>query len=203
MRSLERTVLALLVSSALTTTGVGCSGTGGDPPTRATHTTAFRGMTSTAEGHPFLKSDGDGDHDDHSKATSSDDEGELLVAKRYGATTTEHTAMKTVLERYYAAASARDGASGCALLTRELASSLAPSRASGQTCAQALSRLFAVQSSHLAAEHADTMVLTGVHAHAGVALVTLGFRSAPEAELILRREDGNWKLNALFDSGLP
>jgi ketosteroid isomerase-like protein len=164
------------------------------------------GVTGKAEGRPFLKSDNDRDPDDRGKSISNDDEAELVSAQRYGSTVAERAAIGQVVKTYYRAASAGDGAAGCVLLAQPLASSLPPSQASHgsrQTCPQSLSRLFAAQRSHLVAEDAPTMVLTGVHVHGDVAFVTLGFRAMPEGELLLQREGRDWKLNALFDSGLP
>ena len=45
--------------------------------------------------------------------------------------------------------------------------------------------------------------MTGAHVNGAAALVTLGFRTVPEREIILQREGGAWKIDALFDSPLP
>lgn len=163
--------------------------------------------TRTVPPGGYLKSDSDKDADEHQKGPSNEDMGEMVTAS-HGARPADKRAIAAVVKRYYAAAVAGDGATGCSLLDPALAEATAHEQTpiaagTGKSCAASLSRLFAQQHKRLAAEEPATMVVTGVHVDGDAGLVTLGFRAAPEGELVLQRDSGVWKVDALFESGLP
>lgn len=157
----------------------------------------------------YLKSDGDTDHDDSPASTrpSQDDES-LMAASKFGASQADKRAIATVVKRYYAAAAAGDGTKGCSLLDSTLAAGVTegqgqPPPGGGRDCAASLSLLFKQQHQQLVADDVSTMVVTEVHVEGRVGLAKLGFRAAPEGEILLQREGGAWKMDALSDSELP
>lgn len=202
----KRTMPALLVASALGGGLAACGGTSGDPSQTSSRSGGAHSAGAAYGPGGFLKSDGDNDPDDHSDAVSKDDSQEFVEAVRHGASAADRKAVTAAIRSYYAASTAGDGTQGCALLDSGLAASLQdeqPGHTGSGTCAASLSRLLVIQHRHLAAEEPRTMVVTGVHVAGDVALATLGFKAAPESELILQRQGGAWKINALFDSVLP
>lgn len=161
-------------------------------------------LSYTANGESYLKYDGDPDSDDHPGTGPSTDDQETLVAYGHPAKPADRQAITTVVRAYYAAALAADGSKGCSLLQSGLASDVAEEQGRpGATCATALSALFEQEHQHLAGEEVATMAITGVYAQGNAGSVTLGFHSAPEAEIVLAREGRAWKVDALFDSELP
>lgn len=203
-----RALLALCALAALSAALAACGGAGDPRPPRTASSLGATGSAEVApvhDPHGYLKSDGDDDPDDHGATVSRDDEQELIAGSSREARPSDLRAVSVAVKRYYAAALAGDGARGCALLERTLAKAIAEDAAhgGGSTCATALSRLFQNQHRYLSAEQPATMVITGVRIEGDVALTTLGFKRTPEGEMILQREGGGWKLDALFDSGLP
>jgi hypothetical protein len=191
-----------------------CGGTSGTPAlvahsssnnVTASGTAARAGQSARPSGG-YLRSDGDLDPDDQGKAPN-DDEWEMAAAG-HGASGAEQRAITSIVRNYYAVATAGDGAKGCSLLDHALAQATAQgagNAATGgaSTCAASLSLLFKQQHQYLAAEDAATMVVTGVHVKGSVGVVTLGFKTMPEAELLLHRDGRAWRINALFDHQLP
>jgi hypothetical protein len=209
-----RTILALLAIATLGGSVVACgdtsSNTVSDPHTSsrpaATNSTETTVNSHTVPPGGYLKSDSDADSDDHQDTgPSSDDQQEMGSAVRHGASSADKRAITSIVRRYYAAAAIGDGTKGCSLLASSLATAITTqqSQLANRTCAASLARLFKQQHQHLTAENATTMVVTGVHVSKTVGFVTLGFKKQPEGELVIQREDGTWKINALFDSPLP
>ncbi len=151
----------------------------------------------------YWKDDSDNDFDDHHRGPSDDDQ-ETIAAHGHDATPSDWRAITAVVREYYEAATNSQGAKGCALLQPSISTEVAAEQGSAHgTCAVSLTTLFHEQHAHLAAEDYRTMVFTGVHVAGGTGSVTMGFREAPEAEIVLEREGSAWKVAALFDSGLP
>ena len=206
----------VLLTMAMLASGVAaCGGASGDPSSsssadRSAATTGGTTQTNTHAKLPagYWKSDGDEDLDEQENGPSKDDKGGM-VASGHGASPADKNAISAVVRRYLQAGTAGDGAEGCSLLAASLSGALAeqesqlPSRSAGVTCAAALSRLFNEEHARLLAEGFATMVVTGVHVDGPMALATLGFRTAHESEIVLRREHGVWKIDALSDSTLP
>lgn len=165
----------------------------------ASHTTS-----ATPEG--YVREDGDKDYDDGPHPTKGQrDNGSLFAIYPGRAGRTEARAITTVVKRYYAASAAGEGAGACALLSAGLAKGLAadhaqPTQSARTTCAAAISPLLAQQHRHLIAEDPTTMMVTSVHLNGKLALVVLGFKRAPEGQILLEREGHTWKIDALFDN---
>lgn len=195
-------MLALTAIAVLSTAVVACGGSS-DP-----HLPRAVSVSDAAPVHDpqgYLKADGDYDPDDHGATKSRDDEQEMIGRSSKEAPPSDLKAISVAVKRYYATALAEDGTRGCTMLERALAAAIAKEapRNGNATCATALSHLFQVQHRYLSAEEPVTMVITGVRIEGNEALTTLGFKRTPEGEVILKREGGHWKLDALFDSELP
>lgn len=211
----ERATVLSGAAVALAFALAGCGSAGTGAPTSTAHDPAAQSAETptgaTAQRGPggILKSDGDNDADEQSKAIGSDDQVEMVEAARRntGASPADRRAIEELVKRYFAAAAAGDGASACPLLVPSLATATGEQVANpgaGQSrCAASLSHLYAQQHSHLAALQVPTMTVTGVHVDGAVGYVTLGFRQALESEVLVQRESGVWKLDALLDSKLP
>jgi len=198
-------IVATILALALALTA--CGGASSDPAPASRAGGSEEAVAANGVRGPggYLKTDGDPDADDRSTKPSNDDELEMGRAARSGASAADRAAVTAVVKRYYTAAAAGDGAAGCTMLFASLAAAIAaeaPGAYKG-SCAAALSRQFAREHQHLAGEQVGSMIVTGVHVSGAVGYATLGFQHAIEAEVILQREAGGWKLNSLFDSPLP
>jgi hypothetical protein len=158
----------------------------------------------------YSKQDGDYDFDDvagyHSGPTN--DDLSLLATYGHRAPPAEARAVTALVKRYYAASAAGDGATACTLLSASLAGGLAsatsqPVRGAGTTCAGPMSLLLEHQHAQLAAKEVATMTVIAVHTKGDIGLAVLGFRTTPQSEMILVREGGAWRINALFDGIMP
>lgn len=199
-----RAALALSAIAVLSTVVAACGGAGDPHPVRTVTSASNISSAAVHDPHGYLKSDGDDDPDDRGATKSRDDEQEMIGRSSQKSSPADLKAVSIVVKRYFAAALAEDGARGCAMLERSLAAAIAGEAPQGKpSCATALTHLFRVQHRYVSAEEPATMIITGVHVEGNEALTTLGFRRTPEGEVILKREGGHWKLDALFDSELP
>jgi hypothetical protein len=167
-------------------------------------------VSSTPPPGSYLKNDGDTDADDYSKSRRGGGDDQPFVAS-YGkrAGTADKQAVRAVIKSYYQAAAAEDGARACSLLSRSLSEGSAEERTQapgqtqqngGQGCVLALSTFFKQQHRQLVADDVATMVVVDVHVKGNLGLAVLGFRKMPEGEIVVERQDGNWKIDALLDS---
>jgi hypothetical protein len=192
-----RTIFALLAIFVLGSGMTACAGTSSDSSS-SPHAVPPGG---------YWKYDGDKDPDEHEKGPSHEDLGEMTTAA-YGANTADKRAITAVLKSYFTAAVSGESTKGCSLLAANLATAVTEEQSqltSGTTgtCATSLSRLLSQQHKRLVREEPTTMVVTGVHVRGNAGFATLGFRAAPESEMVLLREGNTWKIDALFDSTLP
>lgn len=158
---------------------------------------------------PYSTTDADSDYDDERPpAHAGFDDGPLL--RQYGHRAGPGLAhdVAAVVSDYYAAALAGDAARACALLTVSLAQGVAAEATRGAgggraTCAAKLAPQLAEQHRRIASEEPATMRVKAVYAKGGAALAVLGLRTGPESEIVLAREAGAWRVNALFSSYMP
>ncbi len=217
-----RTLPVLLVVVLLGTTLPACGGTAKVASSAATATMGT-GPTGTitasaAASHSYLKEDGDRDGDDGSHPKQAGlDNGSLLATYRGIANQVETRAITMLVKRYYAASLSDDAARACALLSAALGKGLAVRQAqltqlgrttataqdARGTCVAAISPLLAQEHQHLATEDPTTMRMIGLHLKGNLALVVLGFKRAPEAEIIVEGKGRAWKIGALFDGEMP
>ena len=164
----------------------------------------------------------DADNDDNVKPTDqdkdfdgnatgyydSDDSG--IRAFGHAANVTEQKAVVEMVERYYAAAAAADGAAACPMIVASLARAIphdigsppGPPYARGKTCAVVMSKVFRENHRQLAAE-AATLKVSGVRVEHGLVRALLSFTSLPGRWLSIAREGGAWKVHELLDRELP
>jgi predicted small lipoprotein YifL len=167
--------------------------------------------TSSTSPGSYWRYDGDKDSDDfaHSgKRPDDDDDRNLLAPYPNSPSRAELQAIVAAVRGYYAAAAAGDGTQACRLLDTSLAAGLGegasqPGHGSDSSCEATIDRLFKEQHQQLAIEQPATMVVTSVHVKGDLGLALLGFRKAPEGEILIERDRGTWKLGALFDSEIP
>jgi hypothetical protein len=212
-------VKALLALPAIALVGlcVGACGGGGSAPHRSSNVAATAGprpadASGVKPAHGYMRDDEDASTDD--EGSRSDD----LGNRGYGreATPAERRALTVVVSRYYAAASAGDGAAACAQIYSKLANSsnleqalpedqrAAPGSAvfRGKDCAQVESLLFEVDHQQLVGQAATLQVIRA-RVEGASGLVLLGFRSTGEREIPLQREGGVWKIDAPLDQSPP
>ncbi len=196
-----RQSLALLAAGLLSMAAIACG---------AGRVVDSSSPTAGATSGRYSEQDGDYDFDDASGYHGSPANDDLSLLATYGhrATPAETRTVTTLLRRYYAASAAADGATACSLLSTNLANGLAsatsqPVRGAGTTCAGPMSLLLERQHARFAAKDVPTMTVIGVYAKGDIGLAVLGFRTTPQGELILAREGGAWKIDALFDGNMP
>jgi hypothetical protein len=197
MKNCSRRLLALLASALLAGGALACDSSSSSSSTApVANNTA---STSTSGG--YLKEDADSDGDDPHTTQPGQDDQEFLAG--YGPLTDPATTstIASVVRRYYAASVAGNGAGACALLNAALATSLAggQGQAAG-TCATGIAPVLTEQHQRLRTEEPATMTVIGVRAKGNLALAILGFKHAPESDILLQREDNTWKIDALYDS---
>lgn len=195
----------------------GCNACGDSPKRRtwATDNSADLHAASGASGGRGVayENDADQDADDYGRPRSpGDDNSRLLDTYGAEADNLDKRAVRNAVLRYYAAAVAGDGASGCSLLASGLVEGLvADDRSSAAraghgtavACASALATIFREQHDRFLADHVTTMKVADVHVKGNTGLAVLDFTTTPESEILLAREGGSWKIDALTNSPLP
>jgi hypothetical protein len=205
MRSLTVLFAALLLG--LGASACGNAGRSTTVATTAAATTTTSHTPTTAPAGGYLHNDNDADADDEPGGPGPESDDRLPLAE-YGPPVGSRglQAIASAVKSYYAAAAAGNGARGCALLAASLAAGLVEDQGQSsrsQTCAASLSLLFEHEHAQLANDEVATMTVIGAHARGNVGVVLLGFRKAPESELLIERENGQWKVDALSDSSTP
>jgi hypothetical protein len=192
---------SLLASLAIAIFSIGAVACG-----RAGHASKSAGSASRASSNSAAPETNDAEEDrSHADA---DDDGVLLFGQAAGAADTR--AVTALVKRYYAAAAASDGATGCSLLYSTIAGTVVenygqppgPPALRGGSCAVVMSKLFKQHRRQLAAEVA-TMQVTGVRVKGDQGLALLNFGSPPERHMLVRRERGAWKIGVFLDIGMP
>jgi hypothetical protein len=210
----------LLALSAVVLLAVGLAACGtaskGSPSTTQSSDASTSGGTSTTASSGavppggYRRDDGDKDNDDSAHPDPREGDDQALLAE-YGneASGADKRAVAAVIKSYYAAAAGGEGAKACSLLYSSLAAGLAvaPGQVAGQTthgggktCAAAVSALFKLQHAQLVADDVATMMVLDLHVKGNLGLAVLGFRAVPRGEILVEREGGVWKVDALFNS---
>jgi hypothetical protein len=134
------------------------------------------------------------------------------VITEYGqeASPADKQAITALVNRYYAAAAADDGAMACSLIYSPLSESVAedygqapaPASLAGKTCQAVMSKLFRQVPGQPPAVLATTVV-TGVRVKGRKAYALLHSKTMPEGYVSVQRELGTWKLGTLIGGALP
>jgi hypothetical protein len=177
----------------------GCGGSGaGTASGGATGAATTAGASTTIESN-FSTHNNDRDNDgDH-----NNDDGWIL---HYGHTAnpSDRRTSVALLKRYFAAAAAKDGATGCSSLVPFIAASVVENDGHsagliGKTCAVVMTKLFKMHHKLLAEKNATLRVMD-VRVLGDKALAILDFPAIPEMRQIAERRVGNtWKLLDLLD----
>jgi hypothetical protein len=184
-----------------------CGGAGAVSPTRSDSTTraaprapmSARIVSDRALHSRQGRSDNDGDGDN-----GNDDN-----RWGYAASPVYRRAVVALLERYYALASAGDGAAGCSLTYSLLAEEIpelygeppGPPGLRGSTCEQVMSKLFRQKHRQLVADSA-TLEVIGVRVKRLRGLALLHFRGSPERDIPVHLEHGAWRVDAVLDGAI-
>jgi hypothetical protein len=152
----------------------------------------------------YDKLDGDSDTDDEHPRARGDDEQPLLRSYGPRASAQDARAVAALVTGYYAVSAAGQAVRACSLLDAAVLAGLLATRPQGTGgCAAALAPLLREQHPRLLEEEVSTMRVLAVHVRDDVGLAVLGFRHTPESQIVLKRERGAWKLDALFGAYMP
>jgi hypothetical protein len=217
--------LLLLIVFAVVSLGVlacgdaskGSGSTPNGPADAAARTASQRGLLSDGDADNPRDIDGDGqdgseDSDDDSKTPESytyhDHDDSAILGYGHPAGVADGRAVTAAVKRYYAAAAVHDGATACSLILLSIASSVPETYAQragppylrgGKTCQAVMTKLFR----HLHSRLAGTIEVTGVRVNGDGAEALLGSTTMHASDVMLKREGGTWKFEALLGSTLP
>ena len=147
----------------------------------------------------YLKEDGDKDDDDNPRDLRQDDK-EFLESYGPRASPAGTRTIAALTRSYYTAALAGNAARTCALLNSALATALASESGGAHACSAGIAPLLAQEHQHLLAEDPATMTVVGVYVKGDLGLVVLGFKNAPESDIIVTGTGNAWRIDALYDS---
>jgi hypothetical protein len=216
--------LALLAIVLLTLDVTGCGGT-----------SRGAGSTSRVSSNPSatpalrsLKGDEDDDEtagnytsnrsndndDDYGNVRRVENEGyydsddSSILTYGHAASVADRRAITALVERYYAAAAAEDGAKACSMITSTFATAIpedygqAPGPAylrGAGTCQAVMSRLL----KHVHRQLPAAIKVTEVRVGGNQARALLGSRTTPASFILVERERGTWKIDGLLGGPLP
>jgi hypothetical protein len=139
-------------------------------------------------------------------AGGSDDN---IPAYGHEASAADRRAITALVERYYAAAAAGDGKTGCRLIYSSIAGAVpedygkppGPAYSRGKTCPVVLAKVFG----HIHGEAAGLAVtaVTGVRVYRDRGFAELRSSVTPNGEIFVEREHGSWKIGALMGKEQP
>jgi hypothetical protein len=143
-------------------------------------------------------------------AHSPSPQAKAIVEYGQPASPADKQAITALVNRYYAAAAADDGATACSLIYSPLSESVAedygqapaPASLAGKTCEVVMSKLFRQVPGQPSAVLATTVV-TGVRVKGRKAFALLRSKAMPEGDVPLQRELGIWKIGTLIGGPLP
>jgi hypothetical protein len=213
--TVERTIkikpsLALLAIALLSLGATACGGASkaGSSTTNQVSpnasTTGGASTTSASSGAPTGlqgKDSNDGDNDPQSNDdTAILDYGHLASAA-------DKRAVTALVKRYYAAAAAANGTRACPLIYGIVVETIPEEfagdpRLRGKTCATVMSKVFKQRHRQMAADNAILKVTrVGVEGDKGLVLIYLGI--PPVSSVLVHREGRAWKMQSLFEGGIP
>lgn len=208
-------LLALLAAILLCAGAGGCGSKSGRistktyPDANVAATSRTPSTPSTTADHigGYLKSDGDADEDDKRKHIAPAESDDTLFLETYGKKVdrTDQRTVTALVKRYYAAAAAADGTATCSMLDSSLIAGLAQGQSqtapgASASCAVIATSLLKQRHTRLAADDAGSMIVIQVRARGNLGLAVVGFKTTPISEILLKHEQGTWKIGALFDS---
>jgi hypothetical protein len=200
-----RRALAPIATALLSVAALAC-GSAKTTSSSTRHTTSYSASTvpsipATRDG--YSKNDADNDFDDTANYRDNPPNDDLEVFAGYGpkAGPAVVHAVSGLVKRYYAVSAAGDAARACSMLSASVAGGLATSQNQpGRSCAAVMAQVLARQHQLLLADEVATMKVIEVHVKGSIGLAVLRFKKSPESNIVIEREGGAWKINALFGS---
>lgn len=212
---------ALAISTVIVMSGCGkgsassagpAATTAGQPPQTAPPATASATASATHAQAPTRPNStfrrqhpgrSDLDHDYAGHGYYDVDDHETLHYGR-AATRAERAEVKSLIDRYYAAAVAGDGKTGCSLSYSLYAEGIPENYGNqpglaGNTCPAVMSKLFAREHAQLVAER-KILRLTGVRADGDRGYALLGEGGNTQRFFYIHRDSGVWRMEALESS---
>jgi len=215
-------LLALaLIGSSLVACGSGGrqgSSTAAQSNAAATGSTTSRTTSAVTPTLDYRKADRDKDND--GSIVDPDDGGKIADEASntetfdfgHAADATDKQAVTTLLERYYAAALAEEGAKACSMMYITFAESVAedyghgsagqPYASQGTTCPTVTALIYKHFHEQLATE-VPLLKVARVRLVENHGLAVLSFGKLPERQIQIRKEGHAWKVGALLDGPLP
>lgn len=166
---------------------------------------ACGGATTTPLGGAPTRARSVPDTDDTPNDRHYDRDDEPIRYFGHAAGVADQRAVTALVRRYYVVAAAGDGATACLLLASPIAGSVVeayggsvgPPALRGKTCAAVISKLFKERRRQLAADNA-TLKVTGVRVKGDRAYALLSATTMPVGDILLRREQGAWRIWGLL-----
>jgi hypothetical protein len=169
---------------------------------------ASSGIAAVGEGRSETDKDDDADS---AGASYYDRDDQRFLHYGHVADGVDGRAVTALVRRYYAVAARADGAAACRLISsavaragpQEYAGALGKQAPPGETCAVAMSELLGRlygQSSEFRAKLKVGVVR--VEGNSGHALLSFD-EPRPKRYMLVRREHGVWRINALLDTAMP
>jgi hypothetical protein len=192
---------ALLAILALAGTGAGC-GSAAKVAARQSALAHPRMPASGPATRSYAKIDGDADADDQRPPGRHADDASPVLA-RYGprARPEDARAIAALVKSYYRASLAGAATRACSLLSSSLAEGLSAAQrgsAEGRAgCAEPMGVLLTEQHRRLVSEEVSTMRVSSVHVKGDLGLAVLNFHRTPESVIVVEREGGTWRIDAL------
>jgi hypothetical protein len=191
------TVLTILTTTMLSTGILACGNTSRNTAAQDTSNAAAANPTENANSSTTHKNDRDNDNDNN-------DDDQHVLAFGHIADTVNNQAITTLLNHYYTAAAAENGAKACTLLTPFIAETVvevdgnAPAL-KGKTCAAVMTKLFKNQHRDLVEKNANLKIIR-IGIEGDRSLVALEFPEVPEVRQITVRYNHNkWTVLHLLD----
>jgi hypothetical protein len=208
--------LATAASLLLALAGGGCAGThraatagatGASTPASAQRVKSSTSPPVHAGGYDLRDGDEDSD-DERPPLRFGNDDPALLVDYGGRAGPAETRTISALVKSYYAVSLAGEGARACSLVASSLRTGVEAEYGSGgrtgkEGCASAMKRMLSEQHAQLVADDVPTMRVTAVHIKGDLGLAVIEFRTTPESQIILQREAGAWRIDALFGTYMP
>jgi hypothetical protein len=154
--------------------------------------------------------DNDADFDNDYKKESKgyrDSDDSSVVAYGHATNPADWRAIAALVKRYYAAAAADDGATGCSLIYSTFAKAVpedygqgaGPAYSRGTTCPVVMSKTF----EHFHSQLAGPVIVTSVRVSGLEGRALLGSHTMVARYIRVKREHGTWKINQLIGESLP
>ena len=212
MKSLLASVTVALLCFGISACGSSSKGVGSASQSSSSSAAATAAAsTSTTPAPDFRKADRDQDNDVGAPQDGLEKNNNRVLDFGRAAGSSDERAITSLIEGYYAAALAEDGAKACTLLYSTLAEAVPedygqspPSQPymRGTTCPTVMMLLFKHEHSKLAVL-VPLLKVSRVRLKEHHGLVVLQFGKMPERQIPVAREGHIWRVEALLDSELP